>query len=53
VLLGALNVADDQDWNTVLVAVIAVGVMALGAGLLQAASRTAKVKRADLEEVGA
>ncbi len=52
VLLGALNVADDQDWNTVLVAVIAVGVMALGAGLLQAASRTAKVKRADLEEVG-
>ncbi len=52
VLLGALNVADDQDWNTVLVAVIAVGVMALGAGLLQGASRTAKVKRADLEEVG-
>jgi len=53
VLLGALNVADDQDWNAVVVALIAVGVLALGAALLQAASRTAKLKRADLEEVGA
>jgi NADH-quinone oxidoreductase subunit H len=54
-LLALLNVARDQDWNMVLVAVIGVGILLISYGMLAAAMSTAHHRReardAELREV--
>jgi NADH-quinone oxidoreductase subunit H len=49
VLLGAVDVADDKDWNVFVVSGIATAVLLIGAALLFGANRTAKQSRADME----
>jgi NADH-quinone oxidoreductase subunit H len=52
-LLGALNIARDEDWNLPLVVVISVAVMGIGWAALSGAIHTAQRRRAlELEEVG-
>jgi NADH-quinone oxidoreductase subunit H len=46
VLLGAIRVGRDEDWNPVVVPLVAAGVLALGASLLLGAIRTARQTRA-------
>jgi NADH-quinone oxidoreductase subunit H len=45
-LLAALDVGRDQDWNPVIVVVIAVAVLLAGAGLLRLAIGAARARRA-------
>jgi NADH-quinone oxidoreductase subunit H len=45
VLLGAMQVGDDADWNPVVVPAVAAGVLLVGATLLLGASRTARLAR--------
>jgi NADH-quinone oxidoreductase subunit H len=47
VLLGALEISDDNDWNPIAVPAVAAGVLFLGASLLLGANRTAKLARQD------
>jgi NADH-quinone oxidoreductase subunit H len=49
VLLGALQVADDNDWNPIVVPAIAAGALFVGASLLLGANRTARLARANEE----
>lgn len=48
-LIAAIRVASDEDWNRFVVVVIAAAVLVAGAGLLQMAMRTAQ-RRSELEE---
>jgi NADH-quinone oxidoreductase subunit H len=45
VLLGALRIADDNDWNPIAVPAVAAGSLFVGALLLAGASRTARLAR--------
>jgi NADH-quinone oxidoreductase subunit H len=46
VLLGAIQIGDDNDWNPVVVPAVGAGVLLVGASLLLGANRTAKLERA-------
>jgi NADH-quinone oxidoreductase subunit H len=45
VLLGAMQVGDDQDWNPVVVPLVAAGALVVGATLLLGANRQARLAR--------
>jgi NADH-quinone oxidoreductase subunit H len=49
-LLGVIRVANDQDWNVVLVVTLAFGIMVLAAFLLMGAISKARRERADAGE---
>jgi NADH-quinone oxidoreductase subunit H len=49
VLLGALEISDDNDWNPVVVPAVAAGALFVGASLLLGANRTAKLSRESAE----
>jgi NADH-quinone oxidoreductase subunit H len=49
VLLGALQISDDNDWNPIVVPAVAAGALFLGASLLLGANRTARLARANEE----
>jgi NADH-quinone oxidoreductase subunit H len=46
VMLGALQIADDNDWNPIAVPAVAAGALFVGALLLMGANRTARLARA-------
>jgi NADH-quinone oxidoreductase subunit H len=46
VLLGAIQIGDDNDWNPVVVPAVGAGALLVGASLLLGANRTAKLERA-------
>jgi NADH-quinone oxidoreductase subunit H len=46
VMLGALQIADDNDWNPIAVPAVAAGALFVGALLLVGANRTARLARA-------
>jgi NADH-quinone oxidoreductase subunit H len=48
-LIAAIRIGSDEDWNPLIVVVIAAAVLLAGAGLLQTAMRTAQ-RRSELEE---
>ena len=50
-LLAAIQIARDQEWNMALVLGVSVGVMALGAALLTTAINTARRVRLEEEVV--
>jgi NADH-quinone oxidoreductase subunit H len=49
VLLGALEISDDNDWNPIVVPAVAAGALFVGASLLLGANRTAKLSRESAE----
>jgi hypothetical protein len=51
VLLGAIQIGRDYDWNWFVVPAIAAGVLFVGAALLLASIRAARVARAGEEVV--
>jgi NADH-quinone oxidoreductase subunit H len=51
-ILAAINIARDEDWNLPLVVGIGFAVMVAAYGLLTAAMRAGKVRREELEGVG-
>ncbi len=53
-LLAALDIGNDRDWNPVVVVLVAIAVLLAGAGLLRLAIRSARARRAahDADYVG-